>query len=177
MIPSIAPNYILRRAKQFPILHLKTSSKLNARYFYFSQTLNHSSSKLQFHSICKFSTKKQQSFHEDYNKLPSSNTSHNQSAEIPKAQYELTFTCKPCGARSTHCISKQGYHFGSVLVACPSCKNRHVISDNLKIFGDKKVTVEDMMNEQGHFVKKGILSENGAYEIWADGSSNKRTEK
>ena len=47
--------------------------------------------------------------------------------------YEITFTCKPCMRRSTHTISKQGYHRGSVLITCPECSNRHVISDHLKV--------------------------------------------
>lgn len=52
---------------------------------------------------------------------------------ITKPTYELTFTCKPCSVRSTHEVSKQGYHHGSVLISCPGCKNRHVISDHLKV--------------------------------------------
>lgn len=47
--------------------------------------------------------------------------------------YEMTFTCKPCGVRSTHLVSKQGYHKGSVLITCPDCHNRHIISDHLKV--------------------------------------------
>ncbi|POS85763.1 hypothetical protein EPUL_002180 [Erysiphe pulchra] len=164
MIPSTRPNCI-------------TSSKIIARHFCFSQTSVLSNSKSQFHTICRYNSKNEQPFHADSNNLPLSKNTCNESLEQPRAEYELTFTCKPCGARSTHRISKQGYHFGSVLVACPSCKNRHIISDHLKLFGDKRVTVEDLMKEQGHYVKKGTLSENGAFEIWADGSSNKRTEK
>lgn len=53
-------------------------------------------------------------------------------AELEPA-YELTFTCKPCRHRSAHRISKQGYHKGSVLITCPDCKNRHVISDHLQV--------------------------------------------
>ena len=51
--------------------------------------------------------------------------------EVPA--YEITFTCKPCLTRATHKISKQGYHYGTVLITCPSCKARHLISDHLKV--------------------------------------------
>lgn len=47
--------------------------------------------------------------------------------------YELTFTCKQCSTRSSHRVSKQGYHHGTVLISCPGCKNRHLISDHLKV--------------------------------------------
>lgn len=50
-----------------------------------------------------------------------------------KPAYRLRFTCKPCGVRSGHYISKQGYHNGTVLITCPHCKNRHIISDHLKV--------------------------------------------
>lgn len=52
---------------------------------------------------------------------------------IPQPGYLLYFTCKPCGSGSNHRISKQGYHNGTVLVTCPGCNNRHVISDHLKV--------------------------------------------
>ncbi|CAD6504239.1 BgTH12-05972 [Blumeria graminis f. sp. triticale] len=87
----------------------------------------------------------------------------------PRPEYELIFTCKECEARSTHRISKQGYHHGSVLATCPGCKNRHVISDHLRIFTDKDLTIEDIMREQGQRVKKGILSDDGTVEVWSDG--------
>ena len=60
---------------------------------------------------------------------PTSETSFK--AEPPA--YDLTFTCSPCKKRSTHRISKQGYHKGTVLITCPECKNRHLISDHLKV--------------------------------------------
>ncbi|EGX90662.1 DNL zinc finger domain containing protein [Cordyceps militaris CM01] len=84
------------------------------------------------------------------------------------AYYQLSFTCVPCSHRSHHNISKQGYHAGSVLITCPSCRNRHVISDHLNIFGDRKVTVEDLMREQGRLVKRGSLGEDGDIEFWPD---------
>jgi protein import protein ZIM17 len=91
--------------------------------------------------------------------------------------YELTFTCIPCDTRSAHNVSKQGYHHGSVLITCPSCRNRHVISDHLNIFGDKSLTVEDLMREKGRLVKRGTLGEDGDVEFWEDGSTTTRAER
>ncbi|KAL1842086.1 hypothetical protein VTJ49DRAFT_6068 [Mycothermus thermophilus] len=97
--------------------------------------------------------------------------------------YELTFTCNPCGTRSRHRVSKHGYHKGSVLVACPSCKARHVISDHLKIFGDRAMTVEDILRAKGEAVKRGVLQplegngeegEEGVVEVWDDGTVTER---
>ncbi|KND95219.1 Uncharacterized protein C24H6.02c [Tolypocladium ophioglossoides CBS 100239] len=84
------------------------------------------------------------------------------------AYYQLSFTCVPCGHRSHHNVSKQGYHAGSTLITCPSCRNRHVISDHLNIFGDRKITVEDLMREKGSLVKRGSLGEDGDIEFWPD---------
>ncbi|KAH0435343.1 dnl zinc finger domain containing protein [Colletotrichum camelliae] len=85
--------------------------------------------------------------------------------------YQLDFTCVPCDTRSRHKVSKQGYHHGSVLITCPGCRNRHVISDHLGIFGDKKVTVEDLMREKGRLVKRGTLGEDGDIEFYPDEGS------
>ncbi|KAK2611437.1 hypothetical protein N8I77_004776 [Diaporthe amygdali] len=91
--------------------------------------------------------------------------------------YELTFTCVPCGTRSAHNVSKQGYHHGSVLITCPSCRNRHVISDHLNIFGNHSLTVEDLMRDKGQLVKRGTLGEDGDVEFWEDGSTTSRGER
>ncbi|RYP91256.1 hypothetical protein DL770_002648 [Monosporascus sp. CRB-9-2] len=108
---------------------------------------------------------------------PSSTSSANPSSasspeKKPRKQlephYQLTFTCVPCSGRSSHTVSKQGYHHGSVLITCPSCRNRHVISDHLHIFGDRKITVEDLMRERGQLVKRGTLGEDGDVEFWED---------
>ena len=88
--------------------------------------------------------------------------------------YELTFTCNPCGARSRHRVSKQGYHHGSILIACPGCSNRHVISDHLRIFGDEATTIEDILRDKGELVRKGTLGEEGDLEFWDDGTSTPR---
>lgn len=48
--------------------------------------------------------------------------------------YAMVFTCKKCDARSAHRVSKQGYHHGTVLITCPSCKNKHLMADHLKVY-------------------------------------------
>lgn len=70
----------------------------------------------------------------------SESTSSNNTTPLPSRlerdqvpSYELTFTCKKCSTRSSHRVSKQGYHHGTVLIACPGCKNRHLISDHMKV--------------------------------------------
>lgn len=106
----------------------------------------------------------------------------------PRDEYELTFTCTPCTRRSTHRISKHGYHRGSVLVTCPGCRNRHVISDHLGIFGSSDRpggwTIEDLLRERGEGVKRGRLqpaAESGEtggseedLEFWDDGTVTTR---
>ncbi|KAF1832319.1 zf-DNL-domain-containing protein [Decorospora gaudefroyi] len=89
--------------------------------------------------------------------------------------YELTFTCNVCKTRSSHRLSKQGYHHGTVLIQCPGCKNRHLVADHLKVFSDKSVTIEDLMREKGSLIKKGSLSAEGDVEFWDDGTTTPRS--
>lgn len=42
------------------------------------------------------------------------------------------------------------------------------------MFGDRNITIEDLMREKGRLVKKGTLSEDGDLEFWADGTTTKR---
>lgn len=80
--------------------------------------------------------------------------------------YELTFTCRKCLHRSSHRVTKQAYHFGTTLITCSGCKNRHLISDHLKIFSDKGVTLEDILKEKGQYLQKGRLGEDGDIEFY-----------
>jgi len=100
------------------------------------------------------------------------------SAQRSVPAYELTVTCRPCHHRSAHRISHQGYHHGTVLVTCPECKNRHVISDHLRIFSDRRVTIEDLLEEKGELLKKGKLGAgpDGDMEFWDDGTETRRAE-
>ena len=36
------------------------------------------------------------------------------------------------------------------------------------------MTIEDLIREKGQLVKKGTLSENGDFEVWADGTVTNR---
>lgn len=67
-------------------------------------------------------------------------------------QLMIAFTCKKCDHRSSHVFSKQAYTKGSVLIQCPGCKNRHLIADNLNMFRDNKVNLEDLLAAQGESV-------------------------
>lgn len=68
-------------------------------------------------------------------------------------------------------MSKHGYHRGTVVIRCPSCKNRHVMSDHLKIFFDKNITLDEILGERGGKVTKGYVE--GDMEFWEDGSVTK----
>ena len=89
--------------------------------------------------------------------------------EPPKVpSYDLTLTCKPCSHRSTHRVTKQGYHHGTVLITCPSCKSRHLITDHLRLFDDKARDFEQILMEKAapgtelsSLLKKGTLGFKG----------------
>jgi protein import protein ZIM17 len=49
------------------------------------------------------------------------------------------------------------------------------MSDHLKIFSDKSVTIEDLMREKGQLVKRGSLSAEGDVEFWDDGATTSRS--
>ncbi|KAL2870987.1 DNL-type zinc finger protein [Aspergillus lucknowensis] len=85
------------------------------------------------------------------------NEQQNQTRREQEPAYMLTFTCKPCGERSSHRVSKHGYHRGTVLIQCPSCSNRHIISDHLGIFLDQSKTLEDILEENGQKMTHGSI--------------------
>ena len=52
-------------------------------------------------------------------------------------------------------MTKHAYHKGTVLIQCPGCKARHLIADNLKMFSDTNVNVEDILRAKGETVERG----------------------
>lgn len=79
--------------------------------------------------------------------------------KIEQPKYAITFTCKACEHRSSHRMTKHAYHKGTVLIQCPGCRSRHLIADNLKIFSDKDVNVEDLLKARGEHVTRGTTAD------------------
>ncbi len=105
-------------------------------------------------------------------KTDAENAEQNRLRREQEPAYQLTFTCRPCGERSSHRVSKHGYHRGTVLIRCPSCENRHVISDHLGIFFNRKKTLEDLLEERGQSITRGELQ--GDMEFWDDGTVTRK---
>jgi protein import protein ZIM17 len=61
-----------------------------------------------------------------------------------------------------------------VLIRCPSCSNRHIISDHLQIFLDNASTLEDILKQTGRTLTKGYLE--GDLELWGDDTIYKTTD-
>lgn len=74
------------------------------------------------------------------------------SLKLDKPLLMIAFTCKKCNTRSSHTMSKQAYKSGTVLITCPSCHNKHLIADHLKIFRDENITIEDILKAKGESV-------------------------
>ena len=60
----------------------------------------------------------------------------------------MAYTCKVCETRQTRTFSKNSYHKGTVIIRCEGCQNLHLISDHLNYFGDKEVTLDDLIEKE-----------------------------
>ncbi len=49
-------------------------------------------------------------------------------------------------------------------------------TNNPQIFGETPMSLEDLIKDKGQLIKKGSLSEDGNFEVWADGCTTERVE-
>lgn len=133
MPPTPTPYSTLRVFSRFFHSNLRTIRTSRPRLLLQPRRSQHlrpfSSSFQQFNSHPDKSPKQPQSSH--LVEQPQSQSPTPKPLDQPS--YDITFTCTPCTTRSTHRITKHGYHKGSILITCPSCRNRHVISDHLNV--------------------------------------------
>ena len=61
----------------------------------------------------------------------------------------MVYTCGKCETRSAKSFSKQAYEHGVVIVTCPGCESKHLVSDQLGWFGEEGKTIEDIAREKG----------------------------
>ncbi|GBB89869.1 hypothetical protein RclHR1_01670020 [Rhizophagus clarus] len=107
----------------------------------------------------------------------SSDTSSTTSQHDPNSRLLIAFTCKVCSFRSTKTMTKHAYNHGVVIIQCSSCNNRHLIADNLGWFRDGKVTIEDLMYEQGEKVLKFVMNTKPDVFEWCPDNIEKEKKK
>eukprot|EP00993_Chasmostoma_nieuportense_P006205 NODE_6823_length_497_cov_31.372973_g6657_i0.p1 GENE.NODE_6823_length_497_cov_31.372973_g6657_i0~~NODE_6823_length_497_cov_31.372973_g6657_i0.p1 ORF type:complete len:128 (+),score=5.47 NODE_6823_length_497_cov_31.372973_g6657_i0:53-436(+) len=67
------------------------------------------------------------------------------------ADMAAMFTCGACDTRVLKQFTKKSYTEGVVIVECPSCRNLHVLADNLGWFGEEP-NIEVILKNKGEQV-------------------------
>lgn len=100
---------------------------------------------------------------EDVPALPADTTGRSPSGEsanvgfVGAPRLGISFTCdlNGCGTRVSKMIRRSSYEKGTVLIMCPQCKVKHIISDNLGWYSDpaKELTnIEKIAESKGEKV-------------------------
>lgn len=96
-------------------------------------------------------------------------------------KFLMMYTCKLCGGRNAHMVSKVAYNHGMVVTTCRHCKNRHLISDNEQKLDMGPETpayqkIEELLKARGEKVQKMQVGSKqdlieGRYLVEQDGDS------
>lgn len=76
-------------------------------------------------------------------------------AFVGSRKFSLSYTCKCCGTRNNHLVSRKAYNEGVVITVCKGCKAKHWIADNLNWSRysedgfDGQRNIEEYMESQG----------------------------
>ncbi|CAD0030307.1 unnamed protein product [Aureobasidium pullulans] len=89
--------------------------------------------------------------------------------EVPS--YEMTFTCKACSTRSSHRMSKQGYHHGTILITCQLLKKGALDSESDMEFWDDEALTKSYphsanaagLHHQRNLCEAAIIPLNSSY--------------
>ncbi|OMH86261.1 Histidine-tRNA ligase [Zancudomyces culisetae] len=90
-------------------------------------------------------------------------------------RFLIGFTCKVCKHRQYKSVSKRAYNEGVVLIKCDGCQNRHLFADHLGWFRDSRLTIEDLMKENGEEVVK--IANDGLLDVLGTDEKNEVVEK
>lgn len=176
-----------------PALSSSVSVQLRMRLRLSSQSA--SSSALGQRRIHTTSLRLSQSSPSSSSSAPARTSTESEQADPQEPRLSLTFTCTvtDCDERSTHQFTRRAYERGIVLVTCPKCKNRYVVSqvysglyadDNFATFSLRHLiadhlgwfketegtndgqlkTIEDLVRAKGEIVKRGRLDAGGVVE-------------
>lgn len=89
-------------------------------------------------------------------------------ARVAPRRFRLLFTCKVCEHRNLNMISRIAYQQGIVIVTCPGCTSRHLISDKTGLL-DYGLWDVEMLAQHGESVTR--LSPDGFRRITGPAAS------